>query len=95
MKKTDQYKCQSYYDDDILQDCTCGKCGETDKQQAEKYESFNPNNPDHLKGFDKWVKKIKKRIEKMPKHYEGVLISKQDYNAIKKMQSAKSLLEEL
>lgn len=26
---TEQYKCQSYYDDDnVLQDCTCGKCDE-------------------------------------------------------------------
>lgn len=30
---TDQYKCPSYYDDDnILRDCTCGKCGETTPQ---------------------------------------------------------------
>ena len=27
--KTEQYKCQSYYDDNnVLTDCTCGKCGE-------------------------------------------------------------------
>ena len=34
--KTERYKCQSYYDDNnILNDCTCGKCGEL----KGKYES--------------------------------------------------------
>lgn len=30
IKEIEQYKCQSYYDDEgILQDCTCGKCDPT------------------------------------------------------------------
>ena len=34
---TEQYKCQSYYDDDgILKDCTCGKCGNTPDTEWEK-----------------------------------------------------------
>lgn len=33
---TNQYKCQSYYDNDnVLQDCTCGKCGTDFREQVE------------------------------------------------------------
>lgn len=36
-RKTEQYKCQSYYDDNnVLQDCTCGKC---DKEEGKNIES--------------------------------------------------------
>ncbi|WP_298585146.1 hypothetical protein [uncultured Kocuria sp.] len=32
---TDQYKCQSYYDDDdVLRDCLCGKCGDMPQSKA-------------------------------------------------------------
>lgn len=27
MKYTEQYLCQSFYDNGAVQDCTCGKCG--------------------------------------------------------------------
>ena len=26
LEKTDQYKCPSYFDNDLLKDCNCGKC---------------------------------------------------------------------
>jgi len=41
---------------------------------------FNPNNPDHQKGFVKWVEKVSKR--KKPK-YTGVLMQKKLYNLLK------------
>jgi len=34
-------------------------------------EPFNPNNPKHLKGIEKWVEKTNKKISKHP---EGLLI---------------------
>ena len=43
VNKTDQYKCQSYYDDNnVLQDCTCGKCAEpTPSLDSSKNEIWN------------------------------------------------------
>lgn len=39
---TEQYKCPSYYDDNnVLQDCTCGKCGTTNKRVEEIVEKYS------------------------------------------------------
>ena len=43
MEKTEMYQCQSYYDDEnVLRDCTCGKCDTTIKNKEKKceYDSF-------------------------------------------------------
>lgn len=38
----DQYKCQSYYDDNnVLKDCTCGKCGSVADQLDEILVDLN------------------------------------------------------
>ena len=43
-KETEQCFCQSYYDENNeLQDCTCGKCGNKDKQWEEKFDNKFPN----------------------------------------------------
>jgi len=40
-KKTEQCFCQSYYDDEnVLCDCTCGKCGDIDFAVAKFKEEF-------------------------------------------------------
>lgn len=47
--------------------------------EKDNTEPFNPNNPKHLKGFEKWVKKEAKRKPEI----EGVLIPKKIYNFLK------------
>lgn len=50
-KKTEQCFCQSYYDDEnILCDCTCGKCGKPAKKLKNDYESG-------VKDFAKYLQK--------------------------------------
>ena len=39
--KKEMYKCQSYYDDEnVLCDCSCGKCGETKKEYIEEVKEI-------------------------------------------------------
>ena len=73
----EQYKCQSYYDDNNeLQDCTCGKCEfsiKSDKLKKELLEEFRSTLPQDMKlslnkvkesTYYPWLKKIAdKKIE--------------------------------
>ena len=55
--KIEQCFCQSYYDDNnILQDCFCGKCAKLLDEARYAYNKYNQNE------FTNWYKQILKRF---------------------------------
>jgi hypothetical protein len=66
-EEKEMYKCQSYYDDDnILQDCTCGKCGEEswEKEYNRKYAPLMAKIDEYYwqKGYSKLENDLRKFI---------------------------------
>ena len=66
-EEKEMYKCQSYYDDDnILQDCTCGKCGEEswEKEYNRKYAPLMAKIDEYYwqKGYPKLENDLRKFI---------------------------------
>jgi len=90
----DQYKCQSYYDDDnILRDCTCGKCKLTEELAKLEKGASHPTTEDQIE-----QNKIKKALPKK-RHCELCELSQPECDcrgfnsAIREMEAMK-LLEE-
>lgn len=80
-EEKEMYKCQSYYDDDnILQDCTCGKCGEEswEKEYNRKYAPLMAKIDEYYwqKGYSKLENDLRKFISQALSSQRAELLEK-------------------
>ena len=80
-EEKEMYKCQSYYDDDnILQDCTCGKCGEKswEKEYNRKYAPLMAKIDEYYwqKGYSKLENDLRKFISQALSSQRAELLEK-------------------